>query len=300
MNAIRIGNAPCSWGNLEFDALNQAVDSLQMLDEMAETGYVGTELGNWGLLPTNPSALAEVLETRDLTMIGGFVPVALSDPASHEAGLAEALQTAKLLAGVNDDAVIVLADDNATVPARTQNAGRIGPEHAMSASQWEAFVAGVHRVARGVREATGLRTVFHHHCGGYIETPDELQTLMDRTDPALVGLCLDTGHICYGGGDVVQTAMAFADRLWHVHFKDCSVEIAGTAHERGLDYLAAVEAGVFCELGEGSVDFPGLLGALDAMGYRGWGVVEQDRVGGPGTARDSAARSRHYLRGLGL
>jgi len=300
VSALRIGNAPCSWGNLEFDALNQVVDRIRMLDEMAETGYVGTELGNWGFLPTDPAALAEVLGTRGLAMIGGFIPVALSEPSAHTEGLATALQTAELLAAVNDNAVIVLADDNGTVPTRTANAGRIRPEHGMSPTQWDAFVAGVHAVAEGVRAETGLRTVFHHHCGGYIETPDELATLMDRTDPALVGLCLDTGHVCYGGGDVVETAARFGARIQHVHFKDCSVEVAGAAREQQLGYLAAVEAGVFCELGEGSVDFPGLLRALDIAGYRGWGVVEQDRVGGPGTARDSAARSRDYLRGLGL
>ena len=195
---------------------------------------------------------------------------------------------------------IVLADDNASVPARERHAGRITPEHGLSERDWDTFAAGADLVARAVAERTGLRTVFHPHCGGYVETPLEIDALMRRTDPARLGLVLDTGHIVYGGGDPLSVFDQHRDRVWHVHFKDCDLEAATRAREQGLGYLAAVRSQLFCELGSGVVDFASVVDALRREGYAGWIVVEQDVFPGYGTPKESAQKSRDYLRRLGL
>ncbi len=155
-------------------------------------------------------------------------------------------------------------------------------------------------IARAVREETGLRTVFHHHCAGYVETPDEVATLMQHTDPTLLGLCLDTGHFVYGGGDPVDALRQYGDRIWHVHFKDCHPEIAAQARAQGWDYFEAVRRGVFCELGQGCVDFPAVVQMLRSQGYDGWVIVEQDVLPGMGTPKESAQRNRDFLTSLGL
>src|ERR1035438_5144639 len=91
MATLRVGNAPCSWGRLEFEeAKGEQIGVGQMLDELAATGYTGTELGDWGYMPTAPALLKHELEKRGLVMLGAFVPVALKDPAAHEAGVAHA------------------------------------------------------------------------------------------------------------------------------------------------------------------------------------------------------------------
>jgi inosose dehydratase len=151
-----------------------------------------------------------------------------------------------------------------------------------------------------VRDRTGLRTVFHPHCGSFVETAHEVETLMSGTDPALLGLCLDTGHVTYAGGDPVQTFERYRDRVWHVHFKDCEPRIAADARRSRHDYFTAVRNGVFCELGRGSVDFPRLVTVMRDGGYSGWIVVEQDVLPALGTPEASARRNRAYLRGLGL
>ncbi len=87
-----------------------------------------------------------------------------------------------------------------------------------------------------VRDEAGLRTVFHHHCAGYVETPDEIDALMQRTDPSLVGLCLDSGHATYGGGSPMALLSRHRARTWHVHFKDCEPQIAERARRERLDY----------------------------------------------------------------
>jgi inosose dehydratase len=298
---IRVANAPCSWGILEFDGEAAPASFATVLDEIRDTGYSGTELGDWGFMPTEPAALGRELEARKLSLIGAFVPVALADASARCAGAATAVRTATLMRDAGaPDALIVLSDDNGTVPERERNAGRIRPDLELSDSQWVVFASGAEYVAREVRERTGLRTVFHPHCGGYVETPAEIDQLMRRTDPSLLGLVLDTGHIVYGGGDPLRVLEAHADRIWHVHFKDCDRAVADAARRDGIGYLQAVRSQLFCELGAGTVDFAAVSHALGRAGYDGWIVVEQDVFPGYGTPKQSARKSRDYLRRLGL
>ena len=224
---IRVANAPCSWGALEFEAAEQPAPASQVLDEMAAAGYAGTELGDWGFLPTAPATLAADVGRRNLALVGAFVPVALARADALDEGVARAVRTARLLAeSAGADALLVLSDDNASVPNRTARAGRIREEDGLTAAQWDAFAQRTERVAADVRHAAGLRTVFHHHCAGYVETPREIDALLSRTDPALLGYCLDTGHLMFAGGDPLAVIAKYGDRIRHVHFKDCDPALA--------------------------------------------------------------------------
>lgn len=297
---IKIANAPCSWGVLEFDLEGETAGYAQVLDEMQATGYAGTELGDWGFMPTEPTELKKEIQARNFEMLGAFVPVDFSNPDAHAAGAEIAVRTATLLAAVSTTPFIVLADDNGKNPTRTQNAGRILPEQGLSDEQWSVFAGGVEAVALAVREATGVRCVFHHHCAGFVETPDEVEKLLALTDPTLVGLCFDTGHYSFGGGDALDGIRKHASRIWHVHLKDHEPKVAAQARQSEWDYFASVRNGIFCELGKGNVDFPAVLKELETVGYDGWGVVEQDILPGMGSPKESAARNRAYLRTLGL
>jgi inosose dehydratase len=298
---LRIANAPCSWGVLEFDLEGQTIGYAQVLDEMQATGYRGTELGDWGFMPTDSQRLKQELAARQLALLGAFVPVALADAAAHESGVATAVRTARLLAAVaGDSPFIVLADDSGKVPQRTQYAGRIQPEHGLDETGWRTFAAGAERVARAVQEATGLRTVFHHHCAGYVETPAEVDRLLSLTDADLLGLCFDTGHYRFAGGDPVAAVTRYGGRIWHMHFKDCQPAVAARARSEGWDYFNAVRHGVFCELGQGDVDFPAVLDQLRRRGYDGWLVVEQDVLPNMGSPKESAQRNRDYLSRIGV
>jgi len=298
---IRVANAPCSWGVLEFEAAAPHAPAAQVLDEMSAAGYAGTELGDWGFLPTDPAALAADVARRSLALVGAFVPVALAREEALDEGIDRAVRTAALLAGAaGDSAIIVLSDDNATVPNRTERAGRIREEDGLTNTEWDGFAARAGRVAAAVRAATGLKTVFHHHCAGYVETPQEIDALMSRTASDLLGLCLDTGHLTYGGGNPVDAIARYRDRIWHVHFKDCEPELVRTARAEAWDYHTAVGRGIFCELGQGMVPFARVLDALRIEYYTGWIVVEQDVLPGLGTPAASALRNREYLRRLGV
>lgn len=305
MSALKVGNAPCSWGTLEFSgAKSEQIGFSRMLDELAAAGYTGTELGDWGYMPTDPSVLSDELARRGLVMLGAFVPVALRDRAAHDSGLAAALRTARLLRAVAAGPMpyLVLADENGAVPERTRYAGRATAAMSLSDTEWRAFAEGANRIAKCVLAETGLRTVFHHHCAGYVETPDEIARFLDLTDPRAIGLVFDTGHYAYGAGtaevDVVAALDRFQDRVWYVHFKDCDPRVAAAARASGADYFEALRHGVFCELGKGLVDFPAVLRWLKRAGYEGYVLVEQDILPGMGAPAESARRNREYLRSI--
>ena len=304
MRGILVGNAPCSWGLIGGYETTLDTPYAQVLDEMVAAGYAGTELGDWGYLPTDPQQLSDELAGRDLVMIGGLVPVSLADRSAHATGVADALRTARLLAAVaSEDApspLLVLADTIGSDPVRVHNAGRIAPEHGLSDEQWSAFGEGAGLIARAVREETGLRTVFHHHCAGYVETPAETARLMELTDAGDLGLCFDTGHWALGGGEVLEAFHRYRDRIWHVHFKEYHAGVAEQMRSQGWDYFEGLAKRVFHRPGTGDVDFGSLLAAMRSSGYEGWIVVEDELPPGDGDPGRSASADREYLRSLGL
>ena len=298
---IRIANAPCSWGALEFDLNSQSPGFEHVLSEMKETGYTGTELGDWGFMPTKPIDLRLAVKKYDLELLAAFVPVALADAEAHDRGVDLVLKTAQLLYDAGyENAFIVLSDANGTVDERTNNAGRISSEMGLSEDSWKTFASGAEKMAKIVRSSFGIRTVFHHHCGGYVETPSEVAKLMDLTDPSLLGLCLDMGHYAFGGGDPVAALEEYYDRIWHIHFKDFNPKIELRSDAENLDYFMLVEEGIFCELGKGNVDFKSIAGILSEKGYDGWIVVEQDILPGMGSPKRSAFNNRKFIKDLGL
>ena len=270
-----------------------------MLNELAETGYTGTELGDWGYMPTDAAVLQAELARRRLVMLGGFVPVELKNPAAYEDGLAATLRVARLLAAVATDPkpYLVLADNNGTVPERIKDAGRITVEAGLSDAEWAVFTANANKLATEIWHQTGLKTVFHHHCGGYVETPNEVANFLSLTDPKLIGLVFDTGHYAYGSGNcnVVEGLDRFQDRIWYVHAKDCSASVAARARTDRWDYFQALGHGIFSEIGKGNVDFSAVLRWLKNHNYDGYLLIEQDILPGMGTPKESARRNREHL-----
>lgn len=305
MKRLLVGNAPCSWGTLEHQDTSKQIPFSRMLDELVETGYTGTELGDWGYMPTDPEALRSELKKRgDVVMLGAFVPVALKNKAARAEGRERAVKTARLLAAVASAPApfLVLSDDNGTDPARTRRAGLIRPMDGLRKEEWTVFARGADEIAHAVFDGTGLRTVFHHHCAGYVETPEEIELLLEKTQPERLGLVFDTGHYTHGTGreDVDLTAALdrFAERIWYVHLKDLDPKVARRSRKEEWDYFTAMRNGLYPELGLGCVDFPAVLRWLAKREYQGYVLVEQDVLPGMGTPKQSAQRNRAYIRSI--
>ena len=292
--AIRIATAPVSWGVMEVEGWARQQTYSEVLDEMVQAGYSGTELGPYGFLPTDPGELKAELGKRNMSLLGAFVPLPLGRPEHHQEGIRSALEIARLLAA-NGAPYIVLADEMSE--KRMPIAGRATAEDGFTDAQWDGAAKLISCIAKSSLEM-GVRSVFHHHAGTYVETPGEVARLLELTDPKLLGICLDTGHYLYGGGDPVNFARMCAPRIWHLHLKDIRAAVLDQVRREKAGFLEAIRKGVFCELGEGDVDLAGVIQALNQAGFDGWAVFEQDVDPTiPGTnPMASARRSREYLR----
>lgn len=292
--SIRIATAPVSWGILEVEGWARQQTYAEVLDEMVQAGYSGTELGPYGFLPTDPAQLRAELQKRNLSLIGAFVPLPLKDPAKQQEAMRSALEVAHLLSACGAP-FVVLADELNT--SRMNVAGSAGKQDGFNQTEWRDAAALISEIAT-VMKGMGLRSVFHHHAGTYIETPEEVAQLLSLTDPSLLGICLDTGHYLYGGGDPVQFAREHAARIWHLHLKDVHLSVLNEVRRSKIPYLDAIRQGVFCELGKGDVDLVGVIRELEQANFDGWAVFEQDidTTLPDADPLKSAVGSRKYLR----
>lgn len=294
---IKVGNAPVSWGVMEVAGWSGQIPFGKVLDEITEAGYAGTELGPFGYLPTEPNQLKSELSSRSLQLVASFVPIPLAHPDRHEDGYQEAMKVARLLAQ-SGARLIVLADEMSD--ARMAVSGRVNESRdGMNDSQWEGAARVLRSIAESCREL-GLSSVFHHHAGTFVETPKEVARLCDSLDADLLGLCLDTGHYFFGGGDPVEAVRLYGARIRHLHLKDVQLPVLESARRDGIGFLEAVRRGVFCELGSGAVDLKRVIEAMNAVGYAEWAIVEQDVDTRDENVKpfESALRSRQYLKNV--
>ena len=296
---INLASAPVSWGVLLKDTPN-VPPYARVLDEIKAAGYTGTELGPYGYLPLNTDTLRGELSKRGLSLLSAYVPINLVDIEARQQEYDEGIITARFLSDMGCE-WIVLSDALFANKMRSERAGRIRPEDGLTPAQWEKFAANANAFARRMKDEFRLKTIFHPHVGSWVETPAEVDNFMSHTDPALVGLCLETGHSTYGGDDPVALCKRWGNRIRYIHFKDCDTKVLAGIRARGEDYFAAVKAGVFPELGAGSVDFKGVIAELDKLDFEGWAVVEQDILPDQGAdPLKSARHNREYLRGIGV
>jgi inosose dehydratase len=268
----------------------------QVLDEIREAGYVGTELGPYGYLPFDIPKLRDDLDRRGLTLISAFTIFNFLAGKEDETVYREALETVQVLSAMGCRH-IVLSDVLFTVENRAKRAGRIRREDSLNDAEWDQAAKNVDAFAKIVLEEYGMKCAAHPHIGGYLETDFEIDALLERTDPNLVGLCFDMAHIAYGGGDPIAVLDKWRDRTWYLHIKECNGHVREEVTSRGGDYYDGVQSGVFPELGQGTIDWHGINRILHEIDFDGWGTVEQDIL--PEMDIDalaSAKRNRAFLR----
>lgn len=274
---MRVAAAPISWGVCEIPGWGPQLPWERVLNEMAQAGYEGTELGPWGFLPTAPEALRTALAPRGLVLVAAFVPLPLREASRFAEAEAEARRVAELVAGCGGS-LVVFADAGDDLRARVAGRPELTAACGIPDHEWPGYGERVVRLAELVRERYGLRVAFHPHGGTYVENEGEVEALLAHTNPQSVGLCLDTGHLLFGGADPVELCRRHARRVSHVHLKDVDVPRLRQMLSSGATYADAAKSGTFVELGRGSLDLCAVAVALRQAGYAGWLVVEQDRV----------------------
>ncbi len=258
----RVAGAPISWGVCEVPGWGLMLPTSRVLPEMKELGIVETELGAPGFFPEEKEQVKAELEKYGMGMIGGFVPLVLQDPTRWDEAVANAKAAAEVFAYLGGDTFVTAPVQDYSWPRPT----------ALDREGMRNLAKGLALIDE-VCADFGMVQALHPHVDTLIETKADVDLLLEESD---VKWCLDTGHLAVGGTDPVEFARANADRVAIAHLKDVRMDLAAKALSRELSLLQAVQAGIFTPFGQGDVPIRDVVLALEAAGYQGRYVIEQD------------------------
>lgn len=300
---IVVANAPISYGAFELTVgIDPSVpDAEALLDQVADAGYSGIDLGPVGFLGRG-EVLRRRLEERGLGLAGGYIELPFSDHVALKNQMAELDELLDVFEAAPDShpaPKATLAD--AGSETRRMNIGQsaVDASYGFDAARWELFAVGLQRVMKRCRDR-GFEPTLHPEAGTHIEAAWEIDQALTLTD---VGLCLETGHQLVGGGDALSTVEQWGERINHVHLKDASVDIVNSIIEDHETVEAIWQRRAFLPLGQGDVPIGTIVEAVVRLGYSGWLVVEQDIMPdpvNPGRAIADQVANRALLRSLGL
>ncbi|UCH25709.1 MAG: TIM barrel protein [Trueperaceae bacterium] len=290
-----LGTAPDSWG-VWFPHDSKQILWSRYLDEVAEAGYSWTELGPFGYLPTDPMQLEDELSARELSLCGGTIGGALTSREAVQVLGGQLVELASLLLHSEVARTIVLLPESYS----DMRTGKQIMSKEASTAQWRQMVDAMHRFGDLAGER-GFQLLFHPHADSWVETEDQIARFLDDTDPDLVGLCFDTGHHAYCGGDAVAFFHGYHQRIPYLHLKSIDPLVLKASRREHLGFAQAVARGVMCEPSAGSIDFAAFRDVLTGVGFEGFAIVEQDMYP---VAVDRplpiAQRTRAYLVELGF
>ncbi|MGQ3377950.1 sugar phosphate isomerase/epimerase family protein [Priestia endophytica] len=290
---VKVGTAPDSWG-VWFPENEKQIDWERCMNEMAESGYQGIELGPWGYLPNEYEKLKNELEKRNLeltatTLVGDL----MSEEQTRE--MMDLLdEMAKLQLQFESAKYVVLIDDCYT----DLFTGELVRPRTLNEAQWSNFVNNILKIRDYAKIQYGLEVVFHPHAQSHIETEEQIERLLDDTD---INLCLDTGHHAYADGDPVAFMKKHHKRIPYLHVKSCDLKIREKMQRENWPFAKAVSNDIMCEPELGVVDMKAFVEVLESIDFKGWAIVEQDMYPAPfDKPFPIAKRTREYLKVMGM
>ena len=287
---VKLGIAPIGWTNDDMPELGGDIPFEQCIDEMALAGFEGCEIGN--KFPRDPRILKKALSLRNLSVASGWFSTFFTTNRAEET-INNFIKHRDFLFEMGAK-VIVVSESGKSVQGKMDT-----PLHAnkpiFSDEEWKKMVEGLHELGKLANDKN-MKIVFHHHMGTGVQTPEEIDKLMELTDPELVSLLVDTGHIVFAGGDPVKLIKKYGKRVKHVHFKDIREKIMRKTFEEDMSFLEAVKAGVFTVPGDGMIDFSPIIDALNEIDYKGWIIVEAEQDPKMAPPLEYALKARKYLR----
>ncbi len=266
---VKIGISPIAWQNDDLPDLTSAFTMEQCLKEAREIGYTGVERGR--RMPADTEGLKAYLQKYDIALCGGWCSGNLL-VASVEEECAAITQQVDQFISLNAPC-LVYAECSNTVQGMANTPVNDRPK--LSKDEVTTYAKKLSEVAKWMQDR-GMVLSYHHHMGSFIESEDEVNWLMEGSSPE-VTLCFDTGHLLFGGGDVMATMDRWADRIHHVHFKDIRPDVVKDVRENDRSFLDAVIAGAFTVPGDGCIDFQAVADKLAKMSFNGWIVVEAEQ-----------------------
>jgi inosose dehydratase len=289
-----LGSAPDSWGVWYADDPVQTPWK-RFLDEVAAAGYTRIELGPYGYLPSDPAQLRDELDQRGLTVTAGTIFEHLHRKDSWDTTWEKVSAVAELTQAMGAEHLVVIPDF-----WRDPDTGVVLEPSELTPEEWPAYARQVDRLAAAIRDDYGLKFQFHPHADSHVDTHANVERFLAETDPDLVTLCLDTGHIAYCGGDSLKIIQDFPERIGYVHLKQIDPAVVEKVHAEGIGFGEAVKLGAMCEPPLGVPEMPPILDALAALDAEIFAIVEQDMYPcEPDRPLPIATRTLNYLQACG-
>jgi len=289
---VHFGVTPTLWANDDFPDIDIGIPFGQIISEMALAGFQGTSRG--GKYPLDPAVLKPELDLRGLVISEPWVSTYFTIQDMYEQTLANFDQEIRFLLGMGTGDMVLaeLGGSSHQQPiALVPNAPRFTND------QWKKLGEGLNTLGDKARRHE-IKMCYHHHMGTGVMTMDDVGRLAELTDPNLVSICLDTGHLHFAGGDNLEFIRRYSARIKHVHLKNIRQKVMDRVLSENLSFKQAIQAGVFTVPGdpEGCLDFAAILEALAAKGFGGWLVVEAEQDPAKATPLKYAKMARAYLK----
>lgn len=286
---VSLGIAPIGWTNDDMPDLGKENTFEQTVSEMALAGFTGSEVGSH--YPTDPAVLKKALDLRGLTICNQWFSSFLISKPYEETEEAFIRQCDFLLqAGAR---CIGVSEQSYSIQGMLDHPIQEG-KYVMNDEEWKLLTDGLNKLGKIAKEK-GMVLTFHHHMGTVVQTEEEIDRLMGSTDPELVFLLFDSGHLSFAGIDPEKVLRRYAKRVRHVHLKDLRKEVVRRSREEKWSFLKGVREGTFTVPGDGDVDFGPIFQILEESDYEGWIVVEAEQDPAVANPLEYAMKARKYI-----
>lgn len=288
---IKLGIAPIAWTNDDLPELGKENTFEQCISEMALSGFTGTEIGN--KYPKDPIVLKSYLQPRKLEVASAWFSAYLTTEP-YEDTQAAFIEHRDFLHAMGAG-VIVVSEQGHSIQGQAVDLFTEKP--IFTENEWASLTTGLEKLGHLAAEKN-MKIVYHHHMGTGVQTTAEIDRLMTETDPELVSLLFDTGHLVFSGEDPIEIYKQYHDRIHHIHFKDIRQEVLSDVLTSKDSFLTGVKKGVFTVPGDGLIDFKPIVEIITSHHYKGWVVVEAEQDPSRANPFEYALKARHYIKNI--
>ena len=286
---VSLAIAPIAWTNDDLPDLGAENTFEQCVSEMALSGFKGSEIGN--KYPKDVDTLKHKLEVRGLRICNAwFSSLLLSE--GYEATIEAFIKHRDFLHALGAKVIGASEQGNSI---QGESLSIFGDKPVYTEEQWALIAKGFNEMGRLAKEK-GMYFTVHHHMGTGVQTEEEIDKLMEITDPNLVYLLYDTGHLSFSGEDAIGVLKKYVNRVKHVHLKSIRQDVINEGKEKGWSFLDCVRAGAFTVPGDGDFDFTPVFDILSDADYEGWVVVEAEQDPAIANPFKYAKMAREYIK----
>ena len=290
---IKLGIAPIGWTNDDMPDLGAENTFEQCVSEMALAGFKGAEIGN--KYPTKINTLRRALNLRKLKIANSWFSTYLITQPFYEVE-AEFHKKCKFLKAMGAK-VIGVSEQSYSIQGK--DVPVFEGKYVMNDKEWDIFTDGLNHLGEIARDWYGISLTYHHHMGTVVQTAAEIDRMMANTDPALVSLLFDSGHLAYCGEDYMTVLRKYIGRIKHVHLKDIRPDVIAEVKREKLSFLQGVRKGTFTVPGDGAIDFAPIFEVIGNSDYTGWLLVEAEQDPAIANPLEYAIKARKYIKQVG-